>query len=79
MVADAGYAGAGKGAGGCNSRPRRYFTRARDRIRHQHWRGVNCSAVWRRVLKKAAISRQTCSTHDAWAWGWLMVRRVWPA
>ena len=28
-------------------------------MRHQHGRGVNCSAVWRRVLKKAARSRQS--------------------
>ena len=64
-----GYAGAGKPGGGCNSRPLRYFTRARERTRYQRCRGVNCSAVWRSVLKKAAISRQALSTQAASACG----------
>ena len=64
-----GYAGAGRPGGGCNSRPLRYFTRARESTRYQRCRGVNCSAVWRSVWKKAAISRQALSTQAASACG----------
>jgi hypothetical protein len=60
-----GYAGAGSGAGGCNWRPLRYFTSARESSRYQRCRGLNCSAVRRRVPKKAAISRQVASTRAA--------------
>ncbi len=51
------YAGAGSHGGGVNCRPRRYFTNAKLRIRHQRCMLVNCSAVDRSALKKAAIRR----------------------
>src|SRR2546421_228802 len=41
--------------GGSSWRPLRYLTRARLRMRYHRSRSVNCSAVSRRVAKKAAM------------------------